>query len=124
MHHLFRILALTWMGVIYLASSQAAITAPPLFPGMDKIMHMGTYAVLGLLYLLSIKDWRRRLTWKTVALITLGTTLYGISDEYHQSFVPGRYPDVADVIADGMGGFLAAFSARYFMGGKGARGSL
>ncbi|HSH41142.1 MAG TPA: VanZ family protein, partial [Arenicellales bacterium] len=29
--------------------------------------------------------------------------LYGISDEWHQSFVPGREPDVLDVLADGVG---------------------
>lgn len=113
-HILFRILAILWMGVIFAVSSQSAITAPPLFPGMDKFMHLGVYAVLGLLFLFSLKNWRQRLTWKTVALVTLATTLYGISDEFHQSFVPGRYPEPADVVADGLGGFLAAFGVKRF----------
>src|SRR5690606_9601591 len=29
--------------------------------------------------------------------------LYGLSDEWHQSFVPGRTPDVLDVLTDGIG---------------------
>ena len=112
-HILYRILAVAWMGIIFAASSQATVVAPPLFPGMDKLMHMGAYAVLGLFYLLSLKNWRQRLTWKTVALVTLAVTLYGISDEYHQSFVPGRYPDLADILADSLGGFLAAVTVKY-----------
>jgi len=68
---------------------------------------MGAYGILGLLFLLSLKQWRKRLSWKTVWLITLATTLYGLSDEFHQSFVPGRYPSLGDIVADGVGGFLA-----------------
>ena len=35
-------------------------------------------------------------------------TLYGISDEMHQSFTPGRSPDAFDVIADAVGATLGA----------------
>jgi VanZ family protein len=33
--------------------------------------------------------------------------LYGITDEWHQSYVPGRSPDVRDVVADTVGAVLA-----------------
>lgn len=46
-------------------------------------------------------------TWQRIILITALTMLYGISDEYHQSFVPGRDVGALDVLADGVGGFLA-----------------
>ncbi|HHB76440.1 MAG TPA: VanZ family protein, partial [Desulfobulbus sp.] len=29
--------------------------------------------------------------------------LYGVSDEWHQSFVPGRTPDILDIAADTFG---------------------
>jgi VanZ family protein len=29
--------------------------------------------------------------------------LYGLSDEWHQSFVPGRTPDVVDILTDAIG---------------------
>lgn len=32
--------------------------------------------------------------------------LYGLSDEWHQSFVPGRQVELGDLLADGIGGFL------------------
>jgi VanZ family protein len=35
------------------------------------------------------------------------SSLYGISDELHQSFVPGRTPDVHDWIADTWGAAVA-----------------
>jgi VanZ family protein len=38
-------------------------------------------------------------------------TLYGVSDEIHQAFVPLRTPDVRDVIADATGAALALGAA-------------
>ena len=34
------------------------------------------------------------------------TVAYGVSDEWHQSFVPGRTADLADLRADATGAFL------------------
>ncbi|SHE23773.1 hypothetical protein BPUTEOMOX_1817 [methanotrophic endosymbiont of Bathymodiolus puteoserpentis (Logatchev)] len=34
------------------------------------------------------------------------TSLYGASDEWHQSFVPGRMSDTQDWLADTLGGVL------------------
>ncbi|MEZ4273606.1 MAG: VanZ family protein [Myxococcota bacterium] len=33
------------------------------------------------------------------------TILYGLVDEFHQSFVPGRSPDLLDALADAAGAF-------------------
>ena len=33
--------------------------------------------------------------------------LYGIGDEFHQSFIPGRFASVADLIADTLGAAAA-----------------
>ena len=35
------------------------------------------------------------------------TSLYGATDEWHQSYVPGRYAEVADWVADTLGALLA-----------------
>lgn len=47
-------------------------------------------------------------TWWRVILLTVLVTVYGASDEYHQSFVAGRDASLWDLLADGVGGFLAA----------------
>jgi VanZ family protein len=42
-------------------------------------------------------------------------SLYGASDEWHQSFVPGRMVEVADWLADSIGGVIGAVvAARFF----------
>ncbi|BAZ93184.1 uncharacterized protein FOKN1_0782 [Thiohalobacter thiocyanaticus] len=97
------VLALVWMGVLYLLSDQPAIDAPMLFPGQDKLFHAIVYAVLGGLYLALFRPgpagYAAQARWLALGL----AVLYGISDEWHQSFVPGREPDVLDVLADGVG---------------------
>jgi hypothetical protein len=42
-------------------------------------------------------------------LLTILVTAYGVTDEYHQLFVPGRDASGWDILADGLGGFLAAW---------------
>ena len=97
-------LAVFWMGVLYQLSDQPAIDAPLLFPGQDKLFHAIVYAVLGGLYLGLFRPgpaagYAMQARWLALVL----AVLYGISDEWHQSFVPGREPDVLDVLADGVG---------------------
>jgi VanZ family protein len=38
----------------------------------------------------------------------LAAVLYGLSDEVHQSFIPGRDASVGDVVADALGALLGA----------------
>jgi VanZ family protein len=35
--------------------------------------------------------------------------LYGLSDEWHQSFVPGRTPDIVDIVTDAFGAAVGLF---------------
>lgn len=44
-----------------------------------------------------------RLSWRRILLTCLMTISYGIIDEVHQSFVPGRYIDRYDMFADAIG---------------------
>ena len=39
--------------------------------------------------------------------------LYAVTDEFHQSFVPGRYPDVRDVLVDTAGALVAVLLLRW-----------
>ncbi len=96
-----------YCGVIFYLSSRSSLPTPLLFPHQDKAMHVGAYFIMGLF------AWRffRHLTAsglrKSIAVM-LFCSLYGISDEWHQSWVPGRDADAMDWAADTFGGFLAA----------------
>lgn len=62
-----------------------------------KLVHVFLYAVLCLsLY---------RAT-KNIVLAVVLTILYGITDEYHQTFVPTRMGSYKDVIADTLGALI------------------
>ncbi|MCF6290472.1 MAG: VanZ family protein [Desulfobacterales bacterium] len=83
---------------------------PPVF-GIDKLLHAGVYAVLAwtIFFALHPHQGGGRPSWRLCLLVVALTVLYGISDEFHQSFVPGRFPSGWDVVADGAGGLLAAW---------------
>jgi VanZ family protein len=74
----------------------------------DKIAHLILYAGLGFLAARAISA---SFNVKTGLIWTLTTTfclVYGISDEIHQYFVPGRTAEIADAAADMIGGFAGA----------------
>ena len=74
----------------------------------DKFAHMGGYAMLGLLVALGFAGRLPvRFTWRLALSTVFVTTLYGVSDELHQMYVPGRSADMYDVMADAAGGLLA-----------------
>lgn len=75
----------------------------------DKLGHLVVYAGLGVLAARAFsRDFglSRTRTWLACSLFCL---IYGLTDEYHQSFVPGRSPEVGDVLADLFGGLAGAY---------------
>jgi VanZ family protein len=42
--------------------------------------------------------------------------LYGLSDEFHQAFVPGRHPDPLDIVTDIAGAAAALLALRLLRG--------
>lgn len=98
-----------YMAVIFYESSQPAL--PSFVPDTisDKLLHIGGYAVLGALLVRALSNgFRRPVTAAAAVLAVMLTTAYGVSDEIHQSFVPPREMDPWDVLADAVGGTLAA----------------
>lgn len=89
--------ALVWAVVLFLISSRPTLPAD-LGGGLDKVAHFGAFAVLGLLLARAALAWRIPIGWP----MALGIA-YAATDEIHQHFVPGRYPDVADWVADALG---------------------
>ena len=98
--------ALLWAGCIFLFSGFPT-TPVPLEHDLDKVAHFGAYFVLGAL--LSWGGTRRALP--AVVAMLIGSA-YGASDEIHQMFVPGRFPDVIDWLAD-TAGAIAGVAAGY-----------
>jgi len=93
---------------IYGLSDQASLSAPMWFDHQDKIYHAGAYFVMALLAWRCLRHWVDTPIILALLSVTL-CSLYGISDEWHQSFVDGRSADIADWMADTSGAGLAMF---------------
>lgn len=101
----WRILAASWVVLIFLLSSQSDLPGPDTLPEwlpVDKIGHFGMFAVLAaLLYLSGLRP----------VLAVMATGVYGALDEVHQLFVPGRTAQAADWLADILGGATGVWIA-------------
>ncbi|MCA1651279.1 MAG: VanZ family protein [Acidobacteria bacterium] len=100
--------AVLLMAVIFLLSSSAD-PGRVIPPGIsDKPLHAFLYGVLGLLVLRGLARARiANVTARRGFAAVLIAVLYGISDEIHQHFVPGRMADALDVAADAVGAAVA-----------------
>jgi len=104
-----------WMALIFMLSAQTDLidiedSASEKF--FYKISHLMAYAILAWLWWRALAP-QRQTGW-SVLLVTLGlTVLYAISDEVHQSFVPGRHPALYDVLFDAGGALAMALLIRY-----------
>jgi len=100
------LLACLWAGLIFYLSHQPGTLVPPLFPMQDKLMHFTAYAILGFLGMGSVRTMAHGYRPEQAWLVCLLVCLYGVSDEFHQYFIPGRMADALDVAADVAGGLL------------------
>jgi VanZ family protein len=73
----------------------------------DKLAHLLVYAALGAFYMLPLSGGRLSgITGTAAGAAIVLSFLYGLSDEVHQMFTPGRSPDILDVVADTAGASL------------------
>lgn len=101
---------------IWFLSSQSTLPQPKGILGFDKLQHLIAYAVLAIAVGLwaSVETWKRRPIF-TMLITALITSLFGVIDEIHQYFVPGRDANIWDWIADTIGAFLGATALMFFM---------
>ncbi len=97
--------AIIWLAVIFYISSLPYV---PIVSGINissYIKHAIEYAVLGGLLAIGFSK-NGHSGNKTILLIAVFGLFYGISDEIHQLFVPGRVFDFGDIASDGIGSLL------------------
>ena len=74
----------------------------------DKALHVAEYSVLGVCAayaLINTRKWHIGMIW---AASTVLCFTYGLSDEFHQSFVFGRESSIYDAFADLIGSAIGA----------------
>lgn len=92
---------LFWMMLIFAFSAQSQLPTAPQ-PWLDfffkKSAHFMVFGMLAVLFWRALR-WSGR-GWQWAWLCTVA---YACSDEWHQSFVAGRHPQVTDVMIDACG---------------------
>ena len=71
-------------------------------PIIRKLAHFSIYALVGVWVMAFMSTFDIRLYKKWIISMLVGV-LYAASDEFHQSFVPGRGPSIVDVGIDNLG---------------------
>ena len=100
--------AVIMMVMIFIASGIPGEEVPT-FEGIDFIVkkggHMIGYAMLAVACYLAAYGANRNRTRSAVLSLCLAV-VYAVSDEYHQSFIPGRSATVMDVGIDSVGAII------------------
>lgn len=96
--------------VIFIQSAYPPPIQIPSWPHIDKLLHLCVYGMLGVLICraLSTIGPLNANRWRLLVGAVVLTTLYGLSDEWHQSFVPGRDASAADLLADFAGALIGS----------------
>jgi VanZ family protein len=119
----YRLPVITLCAFIFWQSSFPGIISQPLFPYDDKVMHFGVYALLALLVARAVQ--KENPMWspgKIKIIAILFVSVFGLSDELHQAFVPARFASVLDFLADCAGAVAGCLFYINFVLKKNTRG--
>jgi len=107
---------LVMAGIFMLSSLPGDDSLLNTFEFNDKIKHFIAYFVLGITYCIWIprKSWLAKPVFWCVIIVVL-CAVFGILDEYHQSYVPERSGnDLGDLMANFTGGLVSVFLYLFF----------
>jgi len=108
-------LILYWI-MLFTATSLPAANLPSVAVG-DKIKHFGAFFGLSVLLNLTLLYQSKVLLFKKYFLVAalIISSFYGLLDEIHQSFVPGRNSEFLDWVADSLGAAAGVFIVYYLL---------
>lgn len=95
-----------WYGFICCLSSIPGRTLNSLVPDSSlqfwghRIAHIVEYGVLGVLVIRAYANQKTKITVMTILILACFIFLSGALDEWHQSFTPGRTPELIDALFD------------------------
>jgi len=91
-----------YLALIFHLSAQSSVGWATPYP--DVVLHALEYSVLGMLLARALNDGLARIVPdKLLVLAWMLCVVYAVSDEYHQTFVPGRTGDWRDALSDAAG---------------------
>ena len=107
---IFKISSFLFAVLIFALSSIPYAHTPFEFRFSDKLLHLLVYLLFSILLFFSFHTSKGVFWQRNAYLFTLIIgIIYGLSDELHQGFVPGRQKDVFDFLADLLGVLLGLY---------------
>ncbi len=105
----FQLPLIAWCVFVFTASSIPSKNIPALGMYFDKVIHFGVYGTLCWLAHVAFHH-QPNISLKKYSLpaAIIFTVVFGLSDEFHQMFTPGRSAEVLDLVADTFGGLMYA----------------
>ena len=100
-----------WATIIFIFSSLPTVKASHVYWRefvIKKSAHIVEFAVLSILMYRALKNTgysKQTSSYYTIAI----ASFYGITDEIHQMFTPGREPTIRDALFDTIGAILAIY---------------
>jgi len=105
-----------YAALIFIQSSFPPSDTIPALPYLDKCLHGIGYALLAILFYRAYNTLKIRNRLLLVMFLSiLSSTLYGISDEIHQFYVPHRNAEPGDVVADFAGSVMGIIAYSWFV---------
>ena len=103
--------AILWALLIFFQSANPSPPGADLAP--DYVLHFLAYGILCFWVLFGFAGgikvlYSEEISRAQVVFSVLIASLYGFTDEWHQSFVPGRNPSWSDIAADFLGAAVFA----------------
>lgn len=109
-------LGVYWI-ILLTVTSTPKYFVPKIFELQDKIEHFIAYTILAILLNLTLHFQKKslQLVIKSSLITFLIITIYAGIDEIHQIFIPGRYADIFDWLADTIGGLFGVYYTQIFL---------
>ncbi len=106
-----------WTVLIFNFSNGKVFVASEVYWQDFTVKKLGHVLLFGFLAILTYRALRGEKIprKKALAWAIIFSTLYGASDEYHQSFTQGRESRIRDVFIDGVGAAISAFVVYEFL---------
>ncbi len=109
---LWWLLPLGWMALIWTLSAQPellVLVSSQLRDMLAWVAHFSEFAALAAFLWLALRKSTGLSAQTRLAAAFFGAALFAVTDELHQAFVPGRTPDVRDLVVD-LAGILVALA--------------
>jgi VanZ family protein len=109
------VLLFLYMVCIFALSQQSRIPLPrPLARIPDSVLHVAAYVPLGFLLAVAAGPTHAEGAW----IATAAASFFAVTDEFHQSLIPGREGTVSDCLQDAAGGAIGAWLAYLWRRGR------